>query len=152
MHISIVALKSDSLYCVPQLDISYDTFIRTTDEVHARVVGEMMSRVWDRDVYRSEYRGWYCVGCEEYKDELELEPGREGSGVRLGKGSGNMGPQLSYYVPTHSPRHPLAGHACPIHRKPCELREEDNYFFALSKYQAALEVGWVVEWVGGKRQ
>ena len=89
MHVvSIVALKHDSLYCGPQLDISYDTFIRTTDEVHARVVGEMMSRVWDRDVYRSEYRGWYCVGCEEYKDELELEPGREGSGVRSGMGLG----------------------------------------------------------------
>ena len=52
MHVaSILALKHDSLR--PQLDISYDTFIRTTDEVHTRVVSEMMSRVWDRDVYRS---------------------------------------------------------------------------------------------------
>lgn len=28
---------------------------------------------------------------------------------------------------------------CPIHRKPCEARKEDNYFFALSKYQQPLE-------------
>lgn len=28
---------------------------------------------------------------------------------------------------------------CPIHQKPCEARKEDNYFFALSKYQQPLE-------------
>lgn len=28
---------------------------------------------------------------------------------------------------------------CPIHRKPCALRKEENYFFALSKYQHQLE-------------
>jgi len=30
-------------------------------------------------------------------------------------------------------------HACKIHRKPAELRREENYFFRLSKYQSALE-------------
>jgi methionyl-tRNA synthetase len=33
----------------------------------------------------------------------------------------------------------IEDHCCPIHRKTCELRKEDNYFFALSKYQQPLE-------------
>lgn len=33
----------------------------------------------------------------------------------------------------------LEDECCPIHRKPCELRKEDNYFFSLSKYQKPLE-------------
>ncbi|KAH7293502.1 hypothetical protein KP509_28G028400 [Ceratopteris richardii] len=33
----------------------------------------------------------------------------------------------------------LEDHCCPVHRKPCEFRKEDNFFFALSKYQKELE-------------
>ena len=44
-------------------------------------------------------------------------------------------------MPT-TPANPTRLHAdktCPTHRRPCSLRQEENYFFALSKYQAQLE-------------
>lgn len=62
-----------------QLGISYDVFVRTTQPVHAEVVSQVLEQVWETDVYKAAYSGWYCVGCEEYKDELELGPGDSGS-------------------------------------------------------------------------
>lgn len=54
----------------PQLDISYDRFIRTTDPKHEIIVKEFYDRVWKKgDIYRAQYNGYYCVGCEEYKVE-----------------------------------------------------------------------------------
>lgn len=50
--------------------------------------------------------GWYCVGCEAYKDDSEME------GDRM----------------------------CPMHKKRCIERQEENYFFALSKYQSQIQV------------
>ena len=32
------------------------------------------------------------------------------------------------------------GHVCPLHRAPCQERKEENYFFALSRYQRQIEV------------
>lgn len=88
------------------MDVSYDSFIRTTDPKHEALVSTVVDRVWQRgDIYRSRYEGYYCVDCEEYKDETELD----------------------------------ADHTCPVHRRACSLRGEENYFFALSKYQGALE-------------
>lgn len=52
----------------PQLDISYDKFIRTTDPSHEVVVKEFYSRVLKNgDIYRADYEGLYCINCEEYK-------------------------------------------------------------------------------------
>lgn len=32
--------------------------------------------MWERgDIYKANYEGWYCVDCEEYKDEADMEPG-----------------------------------------------------------------------------
>jgi methionyl-tRNA synthetase len=57
-----------------QLDISYDGFIRTTDPHHEALVGEVLQKVWDQgDIYKAAYSGWYCVDCEEYKDEKEMD-------------------------------------------------------------------------------
>ena len=54
-----------------QLDISHDKFIRTTDQDHEAIVKEFYSRVLvNGDIYRADYEGLYCVGCEEYKVEL----------------------------------------------------------------------------------
>ena len=51
-----------------QLDISYDSFIRTTDAKHEALVALVLERVWARgDIYQSDYEGYYCVDCEEYK-------------------------------------------------------------------------------------
>ena len=70
-----------------------------------RVFDAPLERVWAAgDIYKASYSGHYCVDCEEYKDEAEMD----------------------------------ADNMCPTHRKPCAFREEENYFFALSKYQERL--------------
>jgi len=59
------------------LDISYDDFIRTTEPRHRAAVEEMIRRMEARgDLYLGTYAGYYCVGCESYKTEDELEDGR----------------------------------------------------------------------------
>jgi methionyl-tRNA synthetase len=59
------------------LSISYDHFIRTTEPRHVPAVHEMIRRMTAKgDIYRGKYAGFYCVGCEAYKDEDELVGGR----------------------------------------------------------------------------
>jgi len=59
-----------------KLDIAYDTFIRTSDPRHQAIVLEFFQRVWDKgDIYLSQQQGWYCVACEEFKEERELLEG-----------------------------------------------------------------------------
>ncbi|MEA5621115.1 methionine--tRNA ligase [Cronbergia sp. UHCC 0137] len=89
------------------LNIQYDRFSRTTDPRHHAIVQEFFSRVWENgDIYQGQQKGWYCVSCEEFKEEREL----------------------------------LDGKRCPIHTtKEVEWRDEQNYFFRLSKYQTKLE-------------
>ncbi|NJN08345.1 MAG: methionine--tRNA ligase [Richelia sp. SL_2_1] len=89
------------------LNIQYDRFIRTTDIRHEFIVKEFYNRVLQKgDIYLGQQKGWYCVACEEFKEEREL----------------------------------LEGHRCPIHtNKEVEWRDEENYFFKLSKYQNHLE-------------
>lgn len=58
------------------LGISYDHFIRTTDEGHKKLVQEVFTKCYEKgDIYLGEYEGWYCVGCEEFKPESELIEG-----------------------------------------------------------------------------
>ena len=60
-----------------RLDIKYDRFIRTTDENHAAIVREFFQRVWEKgDIYLSQQKGYYCVSCEEFKDEKDLLDGK----------------------------------------------------------------------------
>ena len=60
----------------PKLDCHYDYFVRTTDEDHEKRLGEIWERVKKSgDLYLGSYEGWYCVGCEAYYTEKELEPG-----------------------------------------------------------------------------
>lgn len=47
------------------LNVSNDRFIRTTDEQHERGAQEIWKRLSD-DIYKSQYEGLYCVGCEEF--------------------------------------------------------------------------------------
>jgi len=59
------------------LDISYDDFIRTTDDRHKRVVREFVLAADKRgDIYRGSYEGRYCVSCESFKTDSELVGGR----------------------------------------------------------------------------
>ncbi|MGV8074947.1 MAG: methionine--tRNA ligase [Syntrophobacteraceae bacterium] len=61
----------------PQLNISYDHFIRTTDPEHIRAVQYILRKVYDAgDIYFSSYKGLYCVGCERFYTERELVDGK----------------------------------------------------------------------------
>ncbi len=58
------------------LNIQYDRFIRTTDYRHEAIVKEFFQRVWESgDIYLGQQQGWYCVSCEEFKEERELLEG-----------------------------------------------------------------------------
>ena len=49
------------------LSISYDRFIRTTDEDHIKTVQLAFSALMEKgDIYLSEYEGWYCTPCETF--------------------------------------------------------------------------------------
>lgn len=57
-------------------NISYDNFIRTTNEEHKKIVQEILKKVHEKgDIYKGEYEGLYCVDCETYYQENELEHG-----------------------------------------------------------------------------
>lgn len=59
------------------LDIEFDDFIRTTQERHKITVREMIERIRAADdIYQAEYEGWYCVGCEAFKNTGELIDGK----------------------------------------------------------------------------
>jgi methionyl-tRNA synthetase len=59
-----------------KLNIRYDRFIRTTDPRHAEIVKAFFQRVWAKgDIFLSQQKGWYCVACEEFKEERDLLPG-----------------------------------------------------------------------------
>ncbi len=59
------------------LHISYDQYIRTTDPSHHVGVAEMWTRLQKKgDIYESEYKGFYCVGCESFKTEKDLVDGK----------------------------------------------------------------------------
>jgi methionyl-tRNA synthetase len=61
---------------MPQLDISNDFFIRTTDELHKLKVQEVLQRVYDNGyVYKGLYEGWYCPRCADFKVENEILEG-----------------------------------------------------------------------------
>ena len=85
------------------LNLSYDDFIRTTEERHF-LGAQKLWQACAKDIYKKKYKGLYCVGCEEYYKEEELENG-----------------------------------LCPEHKKKPEMVEEENYFFALSKYQKQIK-------------
>lgn len=103
-HCDLIAAEFEALWHL--LDIQYDRFSRTSAPRHQQIVNEFFQRVWDADdIYLGQQQGWYCVSCEEFKEERDLLP----------------------------------GHTCPIHtNKQAEWRDEQNYFFRLSKYQSRL--------------
>ncbi len=58
----------------PKLLATPDHFVRTTDEAHKAFVKEIWKKIEaNGDLYEGEYEDWYCVGCESFKTEKELE-------------------------------------------------------------------------------
>ena len=92
------------------LDIAPDRFIRTTDPDHAVAVQTFLQKVKDNGhIYQDTYAGWYCVPCEAYYEESDLLPNPDG-------GNG----------------------LDPVHERPVEWFEEDNWFFRLSAFEQPL--------------
>jgi len=59
-----------------KLGITHDDFIRTTEARHKIVVQKLFQDLYDRDeIYRAEYDGWYCVPCERFFMEKDLDNG-----------------------------------------------------------------------------
>ena len=58
------------------LDLSFDDFIRTTQPRHKTAVETLVNRIAAAgDLYQADYEGWYCVGCEAFKQEKDLIDG-----------------------------------------------------------------------------
>ena len=59
------------------LDISYDKFIRTTDDYHVKSVQKIFTRLYEQgDIYKSTYKGKYCVPCEAFWTPAQLVYGK----------------------------------------------------------------------------
>lgn len=59
------------------LNISYDKFIRTTDDYHVKAVQQIFKKLYDQgDIYKSEYEGLYCTPCESFWTETQLVDGK----------------------------------------------------------------------------
>ncbi len=91
------------------MDISYDKFIRTTDDYHVKAVQKIFNKLYEQgDIYKGEYEGWYCTPCESFWTETQAlaENGE---------------------------------HICPDCGRPVQKSREEAYFLKLSKYQERLE-------------
>jgi methionyl-tRNA synthetase len=105
-------VQSSWLPLLDTLDIANDDFIRTTQERHETSAQAFLQKLYDDGfIYTGDYEGFYCVGCEEYKQSSELV---EGTGPFEGQ------------------------RVCAIHSKPVELLHERNYFFRMSEFQGRL--------------
>ena len=59
------------------MEISYDYFIRTTDEDHKARVQAIFQKLYDNgDIYKGEYEGMYCTPCESFWTESQLDEGK----------------------------------------------------------------------------
>ncbi|MYL21956.1 methionine--tRNA ligase [Halobacillus litoralis] len=59
-----------------KLDITYDDFIRTTQDRHKVVVEKIFDYLMKKgDIYLDEYEGWYCTSCESFFTERQLDDG-----------------------------------------------------------------------------
>lgn len=59
------------------LNISYDKFIRTTDDFHEKQVQKIFKRLYDQgDIYKGAYEGMYCTPCESFWTESQLVDGK----------------------------------------------------------------------------
>ena len=58
------------------MNISYDKFIRTTDDYHIKAVQDIFKKLYDQgDIYKSSYEGWYCTPCESFWTDTQLLEG-----------------------------------------------------------------------------
>lgn len=59
------------------MNISYDKFIRTTDDYHVKAVQKIFKQLYDQgDIYKGSYEGWYCTPCESFWTETQAVDGK----------------------------------------------------------------------------
>ena len=84
--------------------ISYDKFIRTTDEGHVKTVQKIFTKFYEQgDIYKGNYEGPYCVPCESFWTNSQLKDG-----------------------------------CCPDCGRPVGTKQEEAYYFRMSKYAQKL--------------
>lgn len=60
-----------------KIDITYNRFIRTSDEDHIKVVQDFFEKLYEKgDIYLGKYEGWYCIRDETFLKDSELEDGK----------------------------------------------------------------------------
>ena len=92
-----------------QFRLGFDQWIRTTDPAHQEGVKALWRRVRENGyIYKAQYEGWYCVGCNGFLSEDETLPGVEDQPI------------------------------CRTHERPLERLAEESYFFRLSAFQERL--------------
>ena len=59
------------------LNVSYDKFIRTTDDYHEKQVQKIFKKLYDKgDIYKGAYEGMYCTPCESFWTQAQLVDGK----------------------------------------------------------------------------
>ncbi len=59
------------------MNISYDKFIRTTDDYHEKAVQKIFKKMYDKgDIYKGHYEGLYCKPCESFWTETQAVDGK----------------------------------------------------------------------------
>ena len=59
------------------MNISYDRFIRTTDDYHVEAVQKIFKKMYESgDIYKGAYKGKYCTPCESFWTESQLKDGK----------------------------------------------------------------------------
>lgn len=59
------------------MNISYDNFIRTTDENHKNQVQKIFTKLYEQgDIYKGSYTDWYCTPCESFWTDKQLKDGK----------------------------------------------------------------------------
>ena len=59
-----------------KLEITNDDFIRTTENRHKKIVQKIFKQLMDQgDIYLDEYEGWYCISCESFFTDFQLDNG-----------------------------------------------------------------------------
>lgn len=70
-------IASDVKKIYDLLKVSYDRFIRTTDEGHVRTIQHIFEKMYKQgDIYKGEYEGWYCTPCESFFTDSQLVDGK----------------------------------------------------------------------------
>ena len=74
-YVDEMAAEAKALW--KKMDISYDDFIRTTDERHTKIVQDIFDHFMETgDIYKGEYEGLYCTPCETFFTETQLVDGK----------------------------------------------------------------------------